>query len=280
MKFEFTKMHGLGNDFMIICWPDDMAMPREELVRTWANRRTGIGFDQLLILQKSAKAEADIFYRVFNADGSEVEQCGNGARCIAHYLFSEIEEKALVLESMAGLVEARLLADGILGINLGEPNFVPSSLPSDLEATSELYRLDLTSGIAEFGLVSMGNPHAVIKVNSVEQAPVRIVGPELQSHSSYPQGVNVGFVQFLDEKSLKLRVFERGVGETKACGTGAAAAVALGRWWGLLEESVKVELKGGILQVEWQGPGYPLWLSGTATKVIEGHIEYEPTKKN
>jgi diaminopimelate epimerase len=273
MELEFTKMHGLGNDFMVIRWPDGMDLPSGNIVRGWADRSTGVGFDQLLVLQTAVQSGVAAYYRIFNSDGSEVEQCGNGARCIARYLGTESESNTLLLESMAGLVEAKFQPDDTVAINLGEPNFMPSSLPYLVEAESDRYLLELADSTVEFGAVSMGNPHAVIQVDSVETALVGILGPELQSHSSFPQGVNVGFVELLDPECLRLRVFERGVGETRACGTGAAAAVAVCRRWGLLGADVQVELPGGTLRVEWMGPAHSLWLSGPATRVFEGHIE-------
>jgi diaminopimelate epimerase len=273
MELKFTKMHGLGNDFMVVRWPDDMDLPSGDIVRGWADRNTGVGFDQLLVLQTPVQSGVAAYYRIFNSDGSEVEQCGNGARCIARHLFTELERDTVTLESMAGLVEAKLQPDDTVAINLGEPNFMPSSLPCLMEAESDRYLLELVNRTVELGAVSMGNPHAVIQVDSVETALVGILGPELQSHSVFPQGVNVGFVELLSSQRLRLRVFERGVGETRACGTGAAAAVAVGRRWGLLGADVQVELTGGILRVEWLGPGHPLWLSGPATRVFEGHID-------
>ena len=273
MELEFTKMHGLGDDFMVIRWPDGMDLPSGNIVRGWADRSTGVGFDQLLVLQTAVQSGVAAYYRIFNSDGSEVEQCGNGARCIARYLGTESESNTLLLESMAGLVEAKFQPDDTVAINLGEPNFMPSSLPYLVEAESDRYLLELADSTVEFGAVSMGNPHAVIQVDSVETALVGILGPELQSHSSFPQGVNVGFVELLDPECLRLRVFERGVGETRACGTGAAAAVAVCRRWGLLGADVQVELPGGTLRVEWMGPAHSLWLSGPATRVFEGHIE-------
>ncbi len=273
MELEFTKMHGLGNDFMIIHWPDGMALPSKGVVRRLADRRIGIGFDQLLVLQTPIQSGVAVYYRIFNSDGSEVEQCGNGARCIAWYLAAESESSELVLESMAGIVEAKLQSDDTVAINLGEPNFMPTALPFLVDAESDRYLLELENESIEIGAVSMGNPHAIIQVDSVDKAPVGILGSELQAHAFFPQSVNIGFVEFLDSHNLKLRVFERGVGETRACGTGAAAAVAVGRRWGRLDADVQVELMGGTLKVQWLGPGHSLWLSGPVTKVYEGHIE-------
>ena len=265
-------MQGVGNDFMVARWPDGRELPDGDTVRRWADRRCGVGFDQLLLLQPAERPLA-AFYHVFNADGSQVEQCGNGVRCVARYLAREEDGTALIIGSPVGPVEARVLADGEVTVNLGEPVYTPSALPFQVDEEADRYRLDVEYGMVEFGVVSMGNPHAVIAVDSVETAPVGILGPELQSHPSFPEGVNVGFVEIPDASRVRLRVLERGVGETPACGTGAAAAVAVGRLWGLVGDAVRVEVPGGVLQVEWQGPGHPLWLSGPAAWAYEGRIE-------
>ena len=266
-------MHGAGNDFMVVRWPDGVDLPDADTVRGWADRRRGVGFDQLMILQTARQPELAAFYRVFNADGSEGEQSGNGVRCVARYLAGDEEGAILTLGSVVGVVEAKLLADGVVTVNLGEPDYAPRALPLAVDTGSDRYRLDLKSGVVEFGAVSMGNPHAVIEVDSVDTAPVGILGPELQGHALFPEGVNVGFVEVVDPGHVRLRVQERGAGETRACGTGAAAAVAVGRLWGLVGSTVRVELPGGTLQVQWLGPGHPLWLSGPATRVFEGRIE-------
>jgi diaminopimelate epimerase len=272
MRIRFVKMHGLGNDFMIARWPEGLAAPRPELVRQWADRRLGVGFDQLLIVSEPAPGQAERPYRIFNHDGGEVEQCGNGVRCLAAFLAPEAGSR-LALKSPGGSIEARVQRDGLVTVSLGEPNFDPASLPLRASERRDRYRLHLASGSVEFGAVSLGNPHAVIAVDSVELAPVGILGPELEKHSEFPLGVNVGFAELVDRSHLKLRVFERGAGETPACGTGAAAAVAVGRLWGRLDENVEVALPGGTLTVRWQGPGAPLWQTGPTTRVYEGQIE-------
>jgi diaminopimelate epimerase len=264
-------MHGLGNDFMVVDWPRESPLPTGEAVRAWADRRTGIGFDSLLLIDRGANGARRPSYRVFNADGGESEQCGNGARCIARWL-SPKPDSTLALESAGGIIEARVERDGYVTINLGEPDFRPGVLPFDATA-ADRYRRTLPSGTVEFGAVSMGNPHAVIAVDSVETAPVGILGPELQAHRDFPSSVNVGFMQRLDDARIRLRVYERGVGETRACGTGAAAAVAVGRRWGILGEQVAVSLPGGELTVRWAGPGSALWQTGPTTLVYEGRIE-------
>jgi diaminopimelate epimerase len=282
MQVRFAKMHGLGNDFMVVRWPADAPDPDPSLVRLWADRRLGVGFDQLLLVESSKPAAGDAAYRIFNRDGGEVEQCGNGARCIARFLSAgaaagrangRAADAPLLLASAGGLVEAKLEPDGFVSVNLGEPNFKPASLPFVADRERDRYRLTLSTGSVEFGAVSVGNPHAVIEVDSVDAADVGILGPELETHAAFPKGVNVGFVEFADASTIRLRVHERGVGETLACGTGAAAAVAVGRRWGKLAEHVEVVLKGGKLSVRWAGPGSPLWQSGPTTMVYEGQIE-------
>ena len=250
-------MHGAGNDFMVVRWPKGVDLPDGKIVRGWSDRRRGVGFDQLLILEEAEQTGLAAFYRIFNSDGSEVEQCGNGVRCIARYLAGDVEGTTMILGSPVGAVEVRLLSGGEVTVNLGEPLYAPEALPFQANTESDRYLLEINNETVEFGVVSMGNPHAVIQVNSVETAPVGILGPALRGHSA----------------QVRLRVVERGVGETRACGTGAAAAVAVGRLWGLLGDCVQVELTGGTLQVQWLGPGHSLWLSGPATRVFEGQIE-------
>jgi diaminopimelate epimerase len=266
MQLKFAKMHGIGNDFMLVEWPAGRPLPGPELVRAWADRRRGVGFDSLLVVEKGRR------YRVFNADGGEAEQCGNGARCIAAYLAGG-KPAAVELTSAAGAVDTKVLDAGVVSIDLGEPDFRPASLPFSADTEADSYELVLAAGPVEFGIVSMGNPHAVIAVDSVDEAPVGIIGAELAAHPAFPEGVNVGFAEQLSPTRLRLRVYERGIGETLACGTGAAAAVATGRRRGLLEASVTVELPGGRLDVEWPGAGADLWQTGQTTKVYEGLIE-------
>ncbi len=272
MELEFAKMHGAGNDFMVVRWPNGLSLPDAGTVRRWADRREGVGFDQLLLVQATEKPGLAAFYHVFNADGSQVRQCGNGVRCIARFLVPDEAGAGMLLGSPSGTMEVRLLPGGEVSVNLCEPDFEPRALP--FRARQALrYELDLDGGTVRFGAVSLGNPHAVIEVNSVETAPVGILGPQLQSHQSFPEGVNVGFVEVCDEAHVRLRVFERGAGETSACGTGAAAAAAIGRLRGIVGDTVQVEMTGGTLRVDWWGPGHPLWLTGPATRVFEGRME-------
>lgn len=277
MELQFAKMHGAGNDFMVARWPEEKNLPDADTVRRWADRRAGVGFDQLLLVRATEHPDLAAFYHVFNADGVEVQQCGNGVRCIARYLVPDGAGDSLMLGSRAGTVEARLEAGDRVSVNLGEPDFALAALPfragQAAGASQESrYRLELDAGTVEFGAVSVGNPHAVIPVDSLDAAPVGIIGPQLQAHPSFPEGVNVGFVEFRDAASIRLRVYERGAGETAACGTGAAAAAAVGRLWGELGEAVRVEVTGGVLQTAWPGPGHPVWLSGPAIRVFAGRI--------
>jgi diaminopimelate epimerase len=268
---KFTKMNGLGNDFMVVEWPAGRAAPSPELVRRWSDRRRGVGFDQLLLIGAAPPEGGDASYRIFNFDGGEVQQCGNGARCLARFLAPRVGGD-LKLVSPAGTIAAKVSGDRV-SVDLGVPSFAPGSLPFDVKEQHERYRLQLTTQSVEFGAVSMGNPHIVLPVDSVDSAPVGILGPELERHSIFPEGVNVGFMQRVNEKQIRLRVFERGVGETLACGTGAAAAVAVGRLWGQLAENVEVNLPGGVLEVSWRGPGSSLWQTGPTATVYEGQID-------
>jgi len=277
MRLTFTKMHGLGNDFIVFDAARPEEVPAPEALRRLADRRTGIGFDQALVLQPPHTAGTDVFYRVFNADGSEVEQCGNGARCIARLVASRTtrRDQPIVMDSPGGIVNARLRPDGLVAVAMGVPDFDPRALPFEADAESASYHLELPSGPVEFGAVSIGNPHAVIRVRSVDAAPVDTVGPAMENHPRFPRRVNVGFLEILAPDRVRLRVFERGVGETLACGTGACAAVAVGRRHGPLAEEVKVDVPGGRLVVQWPGPGEPIWLTGPAETAFEGQVDIE-----
>ena len=267
MQLKFVKMHGIGNDFMVVEWPTDRPAPEPGLVRALSDRRRGVGFDSLLLIERIGGR-----YRVFNSDGGEAEQCGNGARCIAAYL-ADGSAAEIDLTSVAGPVGTRVLEGGVVSINLGQPDFRPGSLPYAADEEADSYRLELASGPVEFAIVSMGNPHAVITVDSVDDAHVGIIGAELAAHPAFAESVNVGFAENVSPTRIRLRVYERGIGETLACGTGAAAAVATGRRRGQLEARVSVELPGGSLVVEWTGAGADLWQTGQTTKVYEGLIE-------
>jgi diaminopimelate epimerase len=275
MRLAFTKMHGLGNDFIVFdaSGPDEVPSPAE--LSRLADRRTGIGFDQALVLLPPRRDGTDVYYRIFNADGSEVEQCGNGARCIARLVATRAsrQDQPLVMESPGGLVEAQLRRDGQVSVAMGVPDFSPASLPFIADREQPSYRIDLPGGPVEFGAVSIGNPHAVIRVRSVMDAPVDSVGPAMENHGRFPRRVNVGFLEIVAPDHVRLRVFERGAGETRACGTGACAAVAVARKHGPLAEEVRVDLPGGRLAVRWPGPGRPIWLTGPAETAFEGRVD-------
>ena len=276
MRIEFTKMQGLGNDFVVFDAPGAAAARIDpNTVRALADRHLGVGFDQALMLEPPRDPAHRASYRIFNADGGEVEQCGNGARCIAALLYARTPElgRELSMESPGGTVHARVRPDGLVSVDMGEPNFDPRSLPMDAPAEAPRYSLDVEGETVEYGAVSMGNPHAVIEVADVNSAPVERLGARLERHRRFPRRTNVGFMQILDRSHIGLRVFERGVGETKACGTGACAAAAVGRRLGLLEAQVRVDLPGGTAHVSWAGPGENLWLTGPAATVFTGIID-------
>jgi diaminopimelate epimerase len=277
MRLKFTKMHGLGNDFIVFDAPRPHEVPTPAQLRRLADRRTGIGFDQALVLSAPRSPGTDVYYRIFNADGTEVEQCGNGARCIATLVArrNARRERPMRLGSPGGVVDAVMRDDGLVSVAFGVPDFDPRSLPFEAAAEAASYRIDLSSGPLEFGAVSIGNPHAVIRVASVADAPVDTVGPAMENHARFPRRVNVGFVEIVSPEHIRLRVFERGTGETLACGTGACAAVAIGRRHGPLADEVRVDTRGGRLIVGWRGAGEPIWLTGPAETSFEGQVELQ-----
>ena len=274
MRIEFTKMHGVGNDFAVFDAPG--AMPLDgALVRRLADRHTGIGFDQALVLEAPRRADTVVFYRIFNADGVEVEQCGNGARCIAALLAARglARSGAFTMDSPAGLIHARTLDAGLVSVDMGPVRFEPRSLPFEAQAEAERYALEVAGSSLEIGAVSIGNPHAVLAVESVDTAGVERLGPAIERHPRFPKRVNAGFMQIIDRSHIRLRVYERGAGETLACGTGACAAVAVGRRWDKLDREVHVSVRGGDLRVNWNGPGENIWLTGPAEVSFAGHVE-------
>jgi diaminopimelate epimerase len=275
MRVDFTKMHGLGNDFIIFDAPVDGFAPSRELVQRLSARHTGIGFDQALLLEKPRQPGTAGFYRIFNADGAEVEQCGNGVRCIAALLSRRgaMRNGAITLESAGGLVHARMAGDELVAVDLGVPNFSPGALPFDAPAEAAGYLLEVEGQEVEIGAVSIGNPHAVLSVADVATAPVERLGPAIEHHRRFRERVNVGFMEVTDRSRIRLRVHERGTGETLACGTGACAAVAIGRTRGRLEADVQVSVRGGELRVNWAGPGEPIWLTGPAEVSFAGYFE-------
>ncbi len=275
MGIPFTKMHGLGNDFVLFDALSDPILLSASRIRAIADRRHGIGCDQVLLIEPVHSDQAEIRYRIFNADGTEVEQCGNGARCIAQYLRDRrgMRNNTLVAETAKGRVTMYFEPDGMIRVNMGEPKLNPEDVPVLAKRASIGYEIDIGGEVIGFFALSMGNPHAVLAVENVGTAPVAHLGARLSQHPCFPEGVNVGFMQVLDRGRMRLRVYERGVGETLACGSGACAAVVAGRVMLQLDPEVAVELRGGTLRVVWHGEGSPVWMAGPATYVFEGSIQ-------
>jgi diaminopimelate epimerase len=278
MQLEFTKMHSLGNDFMVIDGVRQNFNPDPVLIRQWANRRTGIGFDQLLIVAARRNKSADYLYRIFNADGGEVAQCGNGARCLAKFLHAArlSRENKMRVETSAGIMELQLDDDGQVTVNMGRPVFIPARIPF-IAAQQEInYVIEMGNGRKKLCAVvlSMGNPHCVVQVDDLKRARVEKIGAFLNNqHPRFPQGVNVSFMQILDPQHIQLRIFERGVGETLACGSAASAATVAGRLLNLLAETVTVSQPGGDARVTWADHKTPVYLTGPAITVFNGVIE-------
>lgn len=274
MSLRFTKMHGLGNDFMVLELITQSAMLTPEQVRAWADRKVGIGFDQLLVIEPTTATGCDFAYRIYNSDGSEVEHCGNGARCVPRFLFDHqlTDKRELTFEMAKGSIRTHLEDDGLVTVDMGPPEFNPSDIPFVADARALTYALEVDGKTYEINAISMGNPHAVQVVDDVDTAPVQTLGPSIERHPRFPARVNAGFMQVLGRDAIRLRVFERGAGETLACGTGACAAVVAGRLRGLLDAQVTVHTRGGPLRIEWQGEGHSVWMSGPATTVYEGQL--------
>ncbi|MFQ5636070.1 MAG: diaminopimelate epimerase [Gammaproteobacteria bacterium] len=271
----FTKMHGLGNDFVVV-EADGRDLPDPVTVRRLADRRTGIGFDQLLWLDPANAADVQICYRIFNADGTEAEQCGNGARCIARFLARGADDGCrheFRLRHPGGISRAVVEPGGTVSVELGVPNFDPAAVPFVADRERSTYLIDVDGESVAAGVVSIGNPHAVIEVDAVDAAPLERLGPLLERHESFPNRANIGFMQVVEAERIRLRVFERGAGETRACGSGACAAVVVGHRNGRLADNVVVGLPGGTVEVRWEGPGSSVWLTGEAVTVFEGTIE-------
>jgi len=274
MQLRFTKMHGLGNDFVVIDAINQRVDLSAEQIRFIADRHFGVGCDQLLMLDKPTNSDADFKYRIFNADGGEVSQCGNGARCFARFVRDHqlSDKERITVETHAGLLVLDLTAGGLVRVNMGVPRHLPKQIPLLVDDEKLLYSVILEGDEVKFSALSMGNPHAVIEVGDVESAPVARWGALLESHSLFPERVNVGFMQILDRQNIKLRVYERGASETLACGSGACAAVVVGIERGLLSQNVNVELLGGMLKIEWSGRNQPVYMTGPAISVFEGQI--------
>ncbi|MDT3721100.1 diaminopimelate epimerase [Pseudomonas oryzihabitans] len=274
MQLRFTKMHGLGNDFMVLDLISQHAHIQPKHVRQWGDRNTGIGFDQLLIVETPSTPDVDFRYRIFNADGSEVEQCGNGARCFARFVFDKrlTVKKQIRVETKSGIIELHLKGDGQVRVDMGAPRLQAAEIPFVAEAEALSHAVQVAGETVELAVVSMGNPHGVLRVADVDQAPVQTLGPQLECHPRFPQKANIGFLQIIDAQRARLRVWERGVGETRACGTGACAAAVAGIRQGWLKSPVSIELPGGLLTIEWEGVGQPVLMTGPATRVYEGQV--------
>ena len=260
MLLRFTKMHGLGNDFMVLDLISQHAHIQPKNAKQWGDRHTGVGFDQLLLVEPPSNPDVDFRYRIFNADGSEVEQCGNGARCFARFVLDKrlTTKKHIRVETKSGIIELDVRSDGQISVNMGAPRLVPADIPFQAEQQALSYRVTVDEQEVELAAVSMGNPHAVLRVDNVDSAPVHSLGATLEHHPRFPQRVNVGFLQVLDRRLAKLRVWERGAGETQACGTGACAAAVAAISQGWMDSPLQIELPGGKLSIEWAGPASPL----------------------
>lgn len=274
MQLKFTKMHGTGNDFMMVNLISQQGSLSENQIRKLADRRFGVGFDQLLIVEPPTDPDADFRYRIFNADGTEVEQCGNGARCFARFVHDQklTWKDQLQVQTLGGTIHLTLQEYERVLVDMGVPEFSPEKIPFIADYASEQYSIELNGKTYDVGVVSMGNPHLILIVDDVDSAPVETLGPLLEAHPRFPNKVNVGFMQIESAERIRLRVFERGVGETLSCGTGACAAVVSGQQRGLLGKEVHVFLSGGELNIQWSGDQQPVMMSGSATKVYEGIV--------
>lgn len=275
MRLRFTKMHGLGNDFVVFDGVSQHVALTPEQCRRIADRHFGIGCDQILLVEKSGRTDVDFRYRIFNADGGEVEQCGNGARCFVRFVHDAglTTKAAIRVETASGVIEPELLPSGLVKVNMGAPRFVPAEIPFVAEAEALTYPLRVGDHTLDIAALSMGNPHAVLRVNDLDRAPVAVLGAAIESHRRFPQRVNAGFMQVLTPHDIRLRVYERGTGETLACGTGACAAAVAGIRQAWLKSPVSVHTRGGDLVIEWAGPGQPVFMTGPAVTVFEGEIE-------
>ena len=275
MLLRFTNMHGLGNDFVVLDLVTQRFLLKERHIRKLADRRFGIGCDQVLVVEPPGRPDVDFRYRIFNADGGEVEQCGNGARCFARFVRDKrlIGKDTIRVETKGGVIELLITRNRQVRVDMGAPVLEPARIPFEAPEPATTYTIEADGRSYEIGAVSMGNPHAVLLVDDVASAPVTTLGPRLELHPRYPNRVNVGFMQVVSPREINLRVWERGAGETLACGTGACAAVVSGRLRGLLEQEVQVNLPGGSLSIEWSGAGSAVMMTGPAATVFEGQIQ-------
>lgn len=274
MLLRFTKMHGLGNDFMVLDLVTQHAHVQPKHVRQWGDRHTGVGFDQLLIVEPPSRPDVDFRYRIFNADGSEVEQCGNGARCFARFVIDKrlTAKKRIRVETKNSVIELNVRSDGQITVDMGAPRLEPAQIPFVAPEAALAYEVEVGGQTVELAAVSMGNPHGVLRVADVDTAPVHQLGAQLETHPRFPQKANIGFLQIVDAHHARLRVWERGCGETQACGTGACAAAVAGIRQGWLQSPVEISLPGGSLSIEWAGPGQPVMMTGPALRVFEGQV--------
>lgn len=274
MILQYSKMHGLGNDFVVIDLVRQRAYLDTVTIQRMADRHFGIGFDQLLIVEPPEDPTADFKYRIFNSDGSEVEQCGNGVRCFARFVYEQqlTYKTKIRVQTKSGIVEPELGANGWVRVNMGQPKFLPEQIPFQAEQAQDLYSLQLKDAEISIDVVNMGNPHAVTLVDDVLTADVATIGPQVEAHERFPERVNAGFLQVMSRNKARLRVYERGVGETLACGTGACAAVVSGIRRGLLDNNVDIELAGGMLNIAWT-EGEPVWMTGPTATVYEGRFD-------
>ncbi|HEX7972100.1 MAG TPA: diaminopimelate epimerase [Thiobacillus sp.] len=275
MNLKFTKMHGLGNDFVVFDGVNQAVALTAEQCRRIADRHFGVGCDQILLVEKPSRDDVDFRYRIFNADGGEVEQCGNGARCFVRFVHDKglTAKTAIRVETASGVIEPHLLDNGQVTVAMGAPRFAPADIPFAAEAEALSYPLKVGQHVVNVAALSMGNPHAVLRVNDLDSAPVDILGAAIESHARFPQRVNAGFMQVLTPHDIRLRVYERGAGETLACGTGACAAAVAGIRQGWLNSPVSVHTRGGDLVIAWAGTGQPVYMTGPAETVFEGEIE-------
>jgi len=275
MKIRFTKMHGLGNDFVVLDAIHQSFVPTASQARFLADRHFGVGCDQILVVEEPSRAGIDFRYRIFNADGGEVEQCGNGARCFVRFVHDHglTDKPEIRVETRAGVISPRLEAGGEVTVDMGVPRFAPAEIPFDSDSDAVIQPLQVDEASFDISVVSMGNPHAVQVVADVDSAPVGKYGPLIENHPRFPRRVNAGFMQVVDRHAIKLRVYERGTGETLACGTGACAAAVAGIRRGLLDSPVRVATRGGELTIAWDGDDQPVLMTGSAVRVFEGEIE-------
>ncbi len=277
-RLRFTKMQGLGNDFVVLDGIAQRVALTPAQLRRLADRRLGVGCDQILVVERPTRPDADFRYRIYNADGCEVEQCGNGARCFVRFVRERglTEQRRIRVETAGGLIAPELRDDGEVSVDMGVPRFAPDEIPFVGEGDEVVRPLDVDGRTVPITIVSMGNPHAVQVVADIDAAPVTSEGPRIERHPRFPERVNAGYMQVVDRATIRLRVWERGAGETPACGTGACAAVVAGIRRGLLDGVVRVETRGGALTIAWRGPGTPVTMSGPAATVFEGEWEVPP----